>query len=123
MLVDYNTEIYNPVSKKSCIMPKGEGQKLPFVFGRTFDPPFVCGGQEKSKDEETASSCYRLNIATGYWTKSHTLRNARYAHVSWTPPSGEGTYLMGGSYSRRTTEIVNVDGSSKKGFDLKYDIM
>ena len=121
-MVDYNSEIYDPVSKKSCILPRGEGKDLPFVFARTFDPPLVCGGRRRYKNETTASSCYKFNFASGSWTKSHNLRFARYAHISWTPASGDGTYLMGGAYSRKTTEIVNIEGLSRKGFNLKYDI-
>ena len=110
------------MSKKSCFLPKGEGKDLPFVFGRTFDPPLVCGGKRRFKNETTASSCFKFNFGTGSWTKSHSLRNTRSHHISWTPASGEGTYLMGGENNKRTSEIVKIDGSSKKGFDLKHDI-
>ena len=117
-MVDYESEIYNPVSKKSCLLPFHKD--LPFVFKRTFDPPLVCGGRRRYENETTANSCYKWN--SGTWKKSHTLLKARYAHISWTPASGEGTYLMGGAYSMLTTEIVSLDGRVKHGFNLKYAI-
>ena len=118
MIVDYRTEIYNPVSNQSCMLPKG----LPYIFGRTFDPPLVCGGRYSGENEPTATSCSKFNFEDGSWTQSHKLREVRYAHISWTPSSGEGTYLMGGKYSPLTTEIVNMNGVVKEGFNLKHGL-
>ena len=50
---------------------------------------------------------------------NHTLRKGRYAHVSWATASG--VYLIGGSYSKRTSEKEKLDGSVEEGFSLKYD--
>ena len=50
---------------------------------------------------------------------SHTLRQQRYAHVSWATASG--VYLIGGALSLRTSEKVKVDGSVEDSFGLKYD--
>ena len=43
----------------------------------------------------------------------------RYGHVSWASPSG--TILMGGQYSRRTSEKIDESGTSSYSFDLEYD--
>ena len=59
---------------------------------------------------------------TGTWEEVLTLDVNRQEHVSWTPSSGNtGTYLMGGSYSKKTTTLVNNDGSQEPGFPLEYD--
>ena len=46
----------------------------------------------------------------------------RYGHSSWSSPSGL-TILMGGDYSSslRTTEKIQEDGTSVRGYDLQYD--
>ena len=43
----------------------------------------------------------------------------RRNHCSWASPSG--TILMGGAYSRKTSEKIQEDGTSSYSFDLKYD--
>ena len=116
MIVDTKTEIYNPASNKSCLLPKVLPRN---VNGRTFDPPLVCGGRTHSY---TVKSCFKFNFGDGSWTKSNDLREVRYAHISWTPSSGEGTYLMGGKYSPLTSEIVNINGVVKNGFNLKHEL-
>ena len=54
---------------------------------------------------------------------SLTLDVGRYHHVSWTPGSGIGTYLIGGSRSSNTTTLITKDGPKKPGFELKYDFV
>ena len=49
----------------------------------------------------------------------HTLLQSRTGHVSWA--TEDGVYLMGGGYSKRTTELVKADRSVEDGFSLKYD--
>ena len=63
------------------------------------------------------------NSNIGTWNTSHILRDKRDAHTSWTPESGSGTYLIGGSASPSTTEIVKEgeDVSSSLEFYLKYE--
>ena len=39
--------------------------------------------------------------------------------MSWATASG--VYLMGGTYSQWTSELVKEDGSVEKGFLLKYE--
>ena len=41
--------------------------------------------------------------------------------MSWA--TKDGVYLMGGLYSKNTTEVVKEDGSVEDGFNLKYDTM
>ena len=41
--------------------------------------------------------------------------------MSWTPGSGGGTYIMGGTYSQRTSELIKPDGNVVEGFNLKKD--
>ena len=88
--------------------------------GRSFhsqDGELACGGGGTSAKK----TCVRWSPASGTWTKSHTLREPRYGHVSWATSSG--VYLIGGDLSLRTSEKVWVDGSGsvENGFSLKYD--
>ena len=58
---------------------------------------------------------------TGIWEDFLDLDITRYGHVSWTPASGFGTFLMGGSGDERTTTIVKPDGTQERAFMLLYD--
>ena len=64
------------------------------------------------------------NSDRGLWITSHNLSEKRIAHTSWTPdPKGE-TYLIGGSVSPSTTEIVK-EGEGRNSsleFYLKKEI-
>ena len=71
----------------------------------------VCGGAY------TTSSC--LTFSSSGWTQSHTLLEERAYHSTWKSPHGQ--LLMGGSYSRWTTELLHEDGTSSKHFELEYD--
>ena len=77
----------------------------------------LCGGWYTS----TRDSCLQWN--RGSWEASVSLDVERYDHVSWTPGTGVGTYLMGGYYSEswRTTTLIRPDGTQEPGFPLKYD--
>ena len=72
----------------------------------------TCGGYMG----DTLRSCY--TFTNGVWTKSHTLRHARYLHSSWTSPMG--IVLMGGDLSRTTTELLTDAGQSTEYFSLQY---
>ena len=50
-----------------------------------------------------------LNIST----------DVRYIYSSWASPSG--MILLGGLFSRRTTEKIGEDGTSTYSFELKYN--
>ena len=105
------TEIYNPDTKVGCFLPElPESRWL-----HTQDGDLTCGGGRTS----TQNTCVKWSPSFGNWTQSHTLRQRRYNHVSWATASG--VYLMGGDFSKRTSEMVKFDGSVEDGFSLKYD--
>ena len=108
-------ELYLPSSGVSCALPQ-----LPDVrAAHTVDSKgLLCGGAY------TRDTCLQWSPDTGTWEDLHlTLDPERYNHVSWTPGTEVGTYLMGGKYSgsERTTTLIKPDGSQEPGFDLKYD--
>ena len=78
------------------------------------DNDIVCGGQM------TDQSCLQLNPTTSSWENLLTLDDVRVNHVSWTPVSGIGTYLMGGSavHSGWTATLIKPDGTLNPGFTL-----
>ena len=62
-----------------------------------------------------------MNYGDGDWSEfPWELNEERKHHVSWRRPDG-GLMLMGGigDQSRKTSEIVTLDGSIE-GFNLKY---
>ena len=67
------------------------------------------------------TSCLKWSPGSGTWTQSHALTEERFNHVSWTPDPSLGTFLIGGDYYPRTTELVKPDSSVEPGFSLKYD--
>ena len=71
----------------------------------------ICGGYN------TETSCLTL-AAGGQWNVSHQLKYKRYQHSSWDTPDG-GVLLIGGVYSRTTTELLTDDGGSVEKFKLK----
>ena len=83
------------------------------------DSGLMCGGQY------TSSICVQWSTDNGTWEEYLTLNIRRKHHVSWTPDSDIGTYLMGGyaKKSRKTTTLINPEGSQKLGFSLKYVTM
>ena len=100
-----SAEIYNPNTNTGCLLPQlPEGR-----IGHSVDNGLDC----------LMSSCFKWSPVSGTWTQSHTLRQNRRQHLSWATASG--VYLIGGSYSMRTSEKVKLDGSVEEGFGLKYD--
>ena len=73
-------------------------------------------------EDKTLLTC--LTWSQGTWNVSHHMIYRRIDHVSWTPASGAGTYLMGGVFITdvpnpdKKTEIVKPDGTAEQGFDL-----
>ena len=106
-----SAEIFNPITKTSCSLPQLPEER----FRHSQDGDLICGGPI------TPKTCVKWSPSSGSWTQSHTLRQSRFEHLSWTTASG--VYLMGGmnDLSKRTTEKVKFDGSVKNGFSLKYD--
>ena len=82
----------------------------------------LCGGYPASPGRHT---CLQFSPDSGSWEELEELDASRTEHVSWTPGSENGTYLMGGRFkrgnNRRTTVLINPDGTQEPGFDLKYN--
>ena len=108
-----SAEMFLPSSNTTCSLPElPEGR----VY-HTQDGGLACGGGDSSSTE---TNCDRWSAGT--WTRtSHTLRERRDAHVSWS--TSEGVYLIGGTYSWKTSELVKEDGSVEEGFALKYNTL
>ena len=82
----------------------------------TQDGSLICGGADSSH----ATSCSKWNSDSGTWNwKFVNLPRIRTGHSSWTPQSGVGTYLMGGSADSWKTNLVKPDGRVELyGFNL-----
>ena len=105
-------ELYLPSSGLSCSLPH-----LPDYRERhTVDSSgLVCGGFD-------TYTCIQWSPDSGIWEDYLPYVSGwRNDHVSWTPGTGVGTYLMGGYWSKRTTELIRPDGTQEPGFPLKYD--
>ena len=83
----------------------------------TVDNHILCGGYD------TSYSCLQWSPDTGTWEELLTLDVRRMYHVSWTPASGTGTFLIGGiaSGSEMTTSLITHEGGQETGFSLEYD--
>merc|ERR1719342_1205532 len=74
----------------------------------------ACGGGASA----IRRSC--IKFEDGSWTTlTDNLVEERLYHSSWVSPDGD-ILLIGGQYSRTTTEIVYQNGTSIRSFDLKY---
>ena len=74
----------------------------------------VCGGLFIKNE------CWSVhNITWGTWPGSVSLRNRRQYHSSWN--TNDGIVLMGGGYSKSTSELVT-NGVSQDYFDLEHEI-
>ena len=109
-----SVEVFNPHTNSSCNLTDlpGEGR-----YGHTLCRDLLCGGWGL-----TTRSCLKLNPLTGvFTTTSVRLVEQRAYHLCW-DVEGEGVLLLGGSGSRRTTELVSPDGSSSTAsFTLQSD--
>ena len=107
-------ELYLPSSGLSCLIPVFPDSE--WRVGHTQESSgLICGGQN------TKDTCIQLSPDTGTWQEVLTLDISRYHHVSWTPGTGVGTYLMGGKDRRKATTLIRPDGTQEPGFPLKYD--
>ena len=109
-------ELYLPSSGVSCALPKLPDSR----YYHTVDSKgLLCGGAGSSGD-----TCMQWSPDTGAWEDQLlTLSVSRSRHVSWTPGSDIGTYLMGGSYSMLTTTLIKPDGTQEPGFVLKHNTL
>ena len=107
-----SAEIYHPDRDTPCVLPDLPGNMR---IDHTQDGSMMCGGSH------TPRSCRRWNPDCGAWDEvTNSLTQDRDSHVSWTPADGSGTYLMGGMWSDRTSEIIDTDGNVRSSFSLKH---
>ena len=104
-------ELYQPASGTSCALPQLPDDRY---YHTMESSGLICGGYD------TEDTCLQWSPDTGSWEELLTLDVVRFDHVSWTPGTKVGTYLMGGRYSERTTTLIKPDGTQEQGFDLKY---
>jgi len=113
-----SAELYVPSSGASCTLPSLPDDRWHHTVT---EGGLLCGGGYTG----TLDSCLQWSPDSGTWEEALTLDEWRSRHVSWTPSSGNtGTYLMGGgpsSSSRKTSTLLNNDGTQEPGFPLKYD--
>ena len=112
---DSNTaELYVPSTGASCTLPSLPDERV----GHTVtEGGLLCGGY----GPDISDSCLMWSPDSGTWEANVTLDVRREDHVSWTPTSGIGTYLIGGGYSKKTTTLIKNDGSQEPGFPLRYN--
>ena len=110
-----SAEIYIPVTNSSCSLPELPNRR----FFSTQSGDLLCGGgSDKNSLPNTREYCITWSLNA--WSKSHiSLLHKRYGHSSWVTRSG--TYLIGGTHSPRTSELVHEDGSVENGFSLKHN--
>ena len=103
------SEIYIPSTNSTCSLPD-----FPFkTAAHTQDGLLHCGG------EYTRNQCHTFKDGT--WKLTHTLKQSRNWHASWTPKDGSGTFLLGGTDSKKNSAIAKKDGTETPTFPLKYD--
>ena len=109
----YDTaELYLPASGVSCALPQLPDDRH---WHTVESSGLLCGG------EYTTDTCLQWSPDTGTWEDLLlTLDVGRAYHVSWTPDTEVGTYLIGG-YNGRTTTLIKPDRTREPGFDLNYD--
>ena len=108
-----SAEVFLPETGHSCRLSDLPDERL----DHTQDGALTCGG---FGGQNQRISCLKWSPDSGTWTQSHNLTEDMFNHVSWTPDSSLGTYLMGGAFSF-SSEMVKPDGSVEQRFVLKYD--
>ena len=109
-------EIYNFWWNDWCRLPDLPVARLET---HTQDGLLTCGG----------TLCHRWNAETGSWDVSHNLTSGRDNRLSWTPVSGNGTYLIGGYWDQgewaegdkawdhvKSTVLLKPDGTVEDAF-------
>ena len=114
----HTAELYVPSSGESCTLPSLPDNRYDHTVS---EGGLLCGGGDIPPYSQTRDSCLQWSPDTGTWEEALTLNVSRYDHVSWTPSSGIGTYLMGGEDSPWTTTLITPEGSQEPGFPLKHD--
>ena len=104
-------ELYVPSTGESCTLPSLPDNR---EFHTSSKGGLICGGFY------SPFSCLLWSPDTASWEEAiDRLDVGRAEHVSWTPSSGNGTYLMGGG-SWETT-LVTSYGSQEPSFTVKHD--
>ena len=109
-------ELYVPSTGASCTLPSLPDSRQDHTVT---EGGLLCGGHLYT---DTRHSCILWSPDSGTWEEALTLDVGRVGHVSWTPSSGAGTYLMGGGDSKKTTTLIKNDGTQEPGFPLRYDV-
>ena len=105
-------ELYQPASGVSCALPLLPDARSSHTVESS---GLLCGGFY------TIDTCLQWSPDTGTWEDLQlTLDVGRAYHVSWTPDTEVGTYLMGG-YNGMTATLIKPDRTQEPVFDLKYD--
>ena len=106
-----SVELISTNGSSICELP----QMSQYKFFYTQSGLTACGG---GYEFDTMRSC--IKFEDGSWTTlTDNLVELRTRQSSWINPDGD-ILLIGGSYSRTTTEIVYQNGTSIRSFDLKY---
>ena len=109
----HTAEVWLP-GDRSCQLPR-----LPAPGRRyhTQSSYTACGGWDTwTEDTWTGTSCLTFD---GEWEQSHSLSVGRYLHVSWQSPAG--ILLMGGSWSKTSTELLSTTtDTTTSSFSLSY---
>ena len=110
-----STEVYFPTpgSGYTCSLPSMPTAR----YGHTLDQlddgsVLACGGSGDDK-----KTCDKFNRTSRTWTRHSTLQYGRRYHTSL--PGHQDVLLMGGKYSRATTELV--EGGEQ--YNLQQDTM
>ena len=106
--------IYDPESNTSCNVTSLPEDR----FYHTQHGDKLCGG---GFSNTAAKTCVQWKQNEEQWNLSNTLTVPRIDHVSWTTDTG--TYLIGGRGQEGqdlSTELVKEDGTTERGFPLKY---
>ena len=107
-------EIFNPLTHHTC--PVGNLNNKRTLH--TLCNNMVCGG---SDSRALMRSCEMFDGITHFKRLPVRLVKSRNRHICWGLKSGD-VLLLGGKYSRKTTERVSADGSSSSlDFRIPYD--
>ena len=116
---DLTAEIYIPSTNKTCTLPNLPDRRT----YSTVNGNLVCGGLHAKPSPGSRNTCIKFDLTSGVWTSAYTLDGGRRKHVSWTPQSGSGTYLMGDYPSiNRTSSLLKPDGTVESGFSLRWNL-
>ena len=116
---DLTAEIYIPSTNKTCTLPNLPDRRT----YSTVNGNLVCGGLHAKPSPGSRNTCIKFDLTSGAWTSAYTLDGGRRKHVSWTPQSGSGTYLMGDYPSiNRTSSLLKPDGTVESGFSLRWNL-